>query len=286
MRLSVLPVLLAGAGLAHQVAAEPIRVIVGHQDLSDSKANANIRFGHALANANVNGNDDNVASIIRPAVIMSSSTEVSSKGRHFCGSSWKAKAIKMSNSFRHALGLPLIEIKESHSSHQPAHHKSDSDNRISHSDGVHILPMPFLGAPPSVTAPVQETDEANLKEMMNEGGVVRVYRHGHVRPKHHHRGSFMKRIHRALMALGPWEGRAVAFVLGCGIGVLFRMVWVLMVLTYRTIRGEREEDDTLEHEYIVFEEDAENVYVPPPQYTDEKVREAEFEEEAETEVRV
>ena len=37
--------------------------------------------------------------------------------------------------------------------------------------------------------------------------------HGHFRHMHH-RGSFIRRIHRALMSLGPWEGRAIAFVLG------------------------------------------------------------------------
>ncbi|GBE78802.1 hypothetical protein SCP_0116950 [Sparassis crispa] len=36
---------------------------------------------------------------------------------------------------------------------------------------------------------------------------------------HRHR-SFLRGVHFALMALGPWEGRAVAFVLGCEIGAL------------------------------------------------------------------
>jgi hypothetical protein len=69
------------------------------------------------------------------------------------------------------------------------------------------------------------------------------------------------------MALGPWEGRAVAFVLGCGIGVLLRMFWVLSVVTYRAIRGERDEEYTIIEEYS-----AEDVAVPPPTYTtiDEK----------------
>jgi len=87
-------------------------------------------------------------------------------------------------------------------------------------------------------------------------------------------------FHRAIMALGPWEGRAVAFVLGCGIGVLLRMFWVMSVLTYRTIRGEREEEDHFEHEYVVFEQDAEGMFVPPPEYIDEKAKTVE--EDAET----
>lgn len=39
------------------------------------------------------------------------------------------------------------------------------------------------------------------------------------------------------MNLGRWEGRAVAFVIGCGIGVLLRMFWVLAVVSFRTVRG-------------------------------------------------
>jgi hypothetical protein len=46
----------------------------------------------------------------------------------------------------------------------------------------------------------------------------------------------MIRLQRSLNALGPWEGKVVAFVLGCGIGVLLRMVWVLSVIAYRPSR--------------------------------------------------
>jgi len=90
------------------------------------------------------------------------------------------------------------------------------------------------------------------------------------------------------MTLGPWEGRAVAFVIGkstkhifpirtpliidipgCGIGVLLRMVWVLGLVTYRAIRGER--DAETEYSEIVFEHDGELFMIPPPLYNDEKV---------------
>lgn len=49
------------------------------------------------------------------------------------------------------------------------------------------------------------------------------------------------------------------------------MFWVLSVLTYRTVRGERGEE-TLDREYIVFEQVPETLFVAPPQYVDEKVR--------------
>jgi hypothetical protein len=55
----------------------------------------------------------------------------------------------------------------------------------------------------------------------------------------------MRRIHRVFAELGAWEARAVAFVLGCGIGVLLRMFWVLGVVFYRTIRTESERAPTV-----------------------------------------
>jgi len=72
------------------------------------------------------------------------------------------------------------------------------------------------------------------------------------------------------MNLGAWEGRAVAFVLGCGIGVLLRMFWVLAVVTYRTFKGQHED----EHEYspVVIIEEYERSTASLPAYpADEKV---------------
>jgi hypothetical protein len=295
MRLSILPVLVAGAGIVSQVSAEPLRVLVE----SPSNANANIRFGHALANANVNGNDDsdNVARLVRPSLVMTTSTEVKGK-HHFCGTSLKAKALRMSNAFRHVLGLPLIEIGD-----HDAFKGEVASNSGPISGELHILPIPLFGQPvtPSVAASSSEKDNSgDVKELLPDGSVVRIYhqleaephhhphvagshRHHHHDMKHKKAGSFLRRIHRAIMALGLWEGRAVAFVLGCGIGVLLRMFWVMSVLVYRTVRGERPEE--VSHGYIMFEHDAENNFVPPPEYTDEKVKVAEVEvQEIETHV--
>jgi len=69
----------------------------------------------------------------------------------------------------------------------------------------------------------------------------------------------LHRVHRALISLGPWEGRIVAFVLGCGIGVLLRMFWVSAVLLVRGVRNNPErasEEGTI----FVYTED------PPPPY--------------------
>jgi hypothetical protein len=76
------------------------------------------------------------------------------------------------------------------------------------------------------------------------------------------------RLNFALLSLGKWEGRAVAFVLGCGLGVLLRMFWVLSVITFRTIRGPRRE----EVEYTIIHEYIPETAVSPPSYPiDEKV---------------
>ncbi|KAG1806065.1 uncharacterized protein BJ212DRAFT_1389254 [Suillus subaureus] len=295
MRLSILPILVAGAGIVSQVSAEPLRILVERP----SNANANIRFGHALANANVNGNDDsdNIARLVRPSIVMTTSTEVKGK-HHFCGASLKAKALRMSNAFRHALGLPLIEMGD-----HDAFKGEVASNPGSVSGELHILPIPLFGQPitPSVPTSSSENDNSgDVKELLPDEPVVRVYRqheaeshrhhheagshrHNHHDMKHKKAGSFLMRVHRAIMALGLWEGRAVAFVLGCGIGVLLRMFWVMSVLVYRTVRGERPEE--VSHGYIMFEHDAENNFVPPPEYTDEKVKIAEVEvQEIETRV--
>jgi hypothetical protein len=78
----------------------------------------------------------------------------------------------------------------------------------------------------------------------------------------------VQRIHAALVALGPWEARAVAFVLGCGIGVLFRMIWVFAVLLFH---GDRSEEDTDEAQYTLVIENVRDAEELPPKYSgDEK----------------
>jgi hypothetical protein len=66
------------------------------------------------------------------------------------------------------------------------------------------------------------------------------------------------------------------FCQGCGIGVLIRMIWVMTVLTFRAIRGTNEEQDSARYEYeeVLIAApvlDAEEIFVAPPEYTDEKV---------------
>ena len=56
---------------------------------------------------------------------------------------------------------------------------------------------------------------------------------GNGRGWRHRPSTFTQRVQRALYALSPWEGRAVAFVMGCGLGVMLRMLFVFVVLGAR-----------------------------------------------------
>ena len=58
---------------------------------------------------------------------------------------------------------------------------------------------------------------------------------------------------------------------GCGIGVLLRMFWVIAIVFARSFRGRSSDDDDDVEHILVFERDAEDIFVPPPEYTDEKV---------------
>lgn len=140
-------------------------------------------------------NTDNAAHVIHPPVMMAATPntdddagrqKISNHRHHLhCGCPMRVKAMAMSNAFRKVVGLPLIEEHP----HVMAAVPIEADGL------VHILPMPFNGT--------------------NERGCEMTRR---PRWRHHalaHQdASFMRRIHRALMSLGPWEGRAVAFVLG------------------------------------------------------------------------
>jgi len=78
------------------------------------------------------------------------------------------------------------------------------------------------------------------------------HRHGHHRLRH---PGFGHRLVRALTELGKWEGRGVAFVIGCGLGVLLRMIWILLVLVTRYFRPIREDQARFEHAiYLTSEE--------------------------------
>ncbi|KAF5385852.1 hypothetical protein D9615_002683 [Tricholomella constricta] len=253
MKFTLLTALAASATLL-QVSASPLRVVVvtttTNQDLP-----SNFRFGHAVPhNANSNSNHDIAQMLVRP----------DGKLHKPCrGARMRQKAIDMSNAFRKALGWPQIEPYTKLIPAVPAH--APEPGR------VHILP--FVGTP---NIHVEEDTPVPRPSAIPDRYLAHP-RPGRGRVSFRHRlrnAPFLERLHVALMALGPWEGRAVAFVLGCGIGVLLRMLWVLAVVSYRLAKGPREEDGHRYTEILVVEEydDAEEVAPAPPTYTfdDEK----------------
>ncbi|KAG8797030.1 hypothetical protein FRC16_009284 [Serendipita sp. 398] len=61
----------------------------------------------------------------------------------------------------------------------------------------------------------------------------------HLHRQRMRQSTFWGRLQRALYALSPWEGRALAFVVGCGLGVLVRMIYVFIVIGVRMWRREQ-----------------------------------------------
>jgi hypothetical protein len=90
---------------------------------------------------------------------------------------------------------------------------------------------------------------------------------------HRHRPhSFLGRLHKALLTLSPWEGRALSFVVGCGIGVLLRMLYVFGVLAYRCffaqprLRCEDRQEEERAPAAGATTEQQPLLQAPPPEY--------------------
>ena len=100
---------------------------------------------------------------------------------------------------------------------QPDPHFSHPHNHGMRPVEVEAIPMPHDKQPlpvlPFVGTPVRPAFVADGDRPMMDGPPGRrpMWHHG---PGPHRHASFLRRVHRALMMLGPWEGRAVAFVLG------------------------------------------------------------------------
>lgn len=121
---------------------------------------------------------------------------------HLLCTKLKNKAIEISNKFRSTFGLPLIEAPGPVFIHAPASPLIPIPYAApAPKGGLHILPIgppSFVQHPPFNPHPSVE-EWANRRKGVGRGGCHR---------------SFVHRVHRALTILGPWEGRAVAFVLG------------------------------------------------------------------------
>jgi hypothetical protein len=261
MKLSAL-LIIASAGLL-QANASPLRlIVVGPEGSLSPQAGSN---------------NENVAHI-QTKVLMKHPEHLSSQNgthRGCSGARYRQKSIELSNALREIFGLPLIQTE-----FVPVHGSKPKKT------GFYTLP--FSPAPNDGKGRIH----VHLNGNSEEDGEHRIHKHHHhhhdgemrqmedgeeghhhhmkhMRGHFRHNGSFLRRVHLALMSLGPWEGRAVAFVLGCGLGVLLRMLWVLSVVTYRAIKGQSE--DETEYVPVLNQLDAEEIFVAPPVYiVDEK----------------
>ncbi|KIJ49404.1 hypothetical protein M422DRAFT_246495 [Sphaerobolus stellatus SS14] len=231
MRLSVVPLILS-AGLAiSQVAAAPIRVVIVSEPVNGSHGLSSVRVGHAAApNSHV-------------ATMHMGGMQMNPVGRKGCAGSLRNKADQISAWFKATFGLP-----NNHPEMQASSEPTPGLIRILPVEPV--VPTPNLGGeePARIFVPSRHRPH-------------RFHDFHHFRQ----RGSFAHRLTRALMMLGPWEGRMLAFVIGCGIGVLIRMFWVLAVVGFRSVRGSRREEELLASEVIFDEQEH---LLPPPQYNE------------------
>ncbi|KAG9035249.1 hypothetical protein FRB95_011692 [Tulasnella sp. JGI-2019a] len=258
MKVSVLAI----AGIATLASAAPLKIIVVSSSITPpsrtgpSEHGFNpimpIRFGHAAASPN-HGHTSAVPS------------------HTGCG-----KFAQMSNRLRAALGMPALITTSS----APMHH---SPNMASHAD-LHILPF-VPGQRMSQHKPVAVEDMIKLTttEVRPVDGspmpsmrmrFVPVHMFGGAQ-RHHGHGMddgtpFVHRLQRAMSNLGPWEGRAVAFVLGCGIGVLLRMFFVFTVLLFRSRRrsaaSNEAEEQVIEYDAVLVEASTETTHFLLPRY--------------------
>ncbi|KAJ7162332.1 hypothetical protein C8R46DRAFT_1194027 [Mycena filopes] len=235
MKLNILPLAVACTGLV--ASASPMRVIL----VSSSTGTVNT---------------GPVAQMERPAAPVWHAVQPAAAHPPCAGSRIRQKVTSFSQAFKIAFGFK-------------------STTNTEHAHLVEIKPYPFIGTPvPHIEAPHIKGIKGIEKLRIMQAPVphhAHVHGEGHPRFRHHQHAkeehSFLMRVHFALMSLGPWEGRAVAFVLGCGIGVLLRMFWVMAVLSYRMIKGPRPGSED-EDEYTFIDSlDAEEIFVAPPTYT-------------------
>lgn len=252
------------AGLVLQASASPIRIIA-ESVVVPAGGNANWRLGHAMAPKITS---TMMASVYSPPPVPLHPLPVHAKSR--CA---KSKTIQLSNWFRATLGMPLIEAgphpphphPHPHKHHHHHHHKEGEEGEFDVE-----APHRFHTPQPQLVG-ITHALEASEHHRVHFLG-----HHGKGRMHRFERGGFARRLHHALLALGPWEGRIMAFVLGCGIGVLLRMVWVLAVVLFRAVASARRSREEQAETIFIYTEDgmeSENLIVPPPQYivVDEKV---------------
>ncbi|KAG8957786.1 hypothetical protein FRC03_009819 [Tulasnella sp. 419] len=240
--------LLAAATLA---TAAPIRLIVISSRPtipSDVEgAISHLRFGHAAAQAMPNGD---------PRFTPFSGAPIPVHGSHT--GCLRSKMKQMSDAWRKMFGFE--PIKDGHEGFwtpdiiPPTHPVA-----VPHPSSIaKIRILPYI--PPSVI-----NNDGRTPWMKATASRMPVDHNGQYNAHIRH-ASFLHRLHHAMTLLTPWEGRAVSFVFGCGLGVLIRMVYVLILVLVRSRKAKTSP--------VALPEDGEEqapLYVAPPNYVvDEK----------------
>ncbi|KAF7325198.1 F-box domain-containing protein [Mycena kentingensis (nom. inval.)] len=240
MKLSILTLVVASVGLAN---ANPLRLLIveGGAAAHPNGPLAVVHSSPAHLNGAVAAHPHLPAPgpFVQGGVVVLSPSADAHKAKQGCGARLRQKATGLAHSIKVAFGF-----------------KTGGNAKTAGGDDVHIVGLSGASVPPHVHA-----HHAHHK-----------HRPHHLRPHGAEQPSFLMRFHYALMSLGPWEGRAVAFVLGCGIGVLLRMFFVLTVLAVRGCRAPSSASTQEEDYYYAgvpthAEADAEEIFVAPPMYT-------------------
>ena len=177
----------------------------------------------------------------------------------------RTKAVNFANWLRQKVGMePIVPF------HHHPHHPFFKDDRMMM--GHRPEGMPGMHHGEGVIRIHHHIDSPDHLPPPPPPHMIHPHRHHH-HPHPHHAHfrphSFTGRLEKALLTLGPWEGRLVAFVIGCGIGSLLRMFFVLSVIAYRTFSRRNEEREMHQVE-VIFEA----VPTSPPTYSSYPVEKA------------
>lgn len=184
----------------YAVVASPIRVVV------TEVSSTGVRYGHATADtAALPFTGHPIELLNAPAV---NSDALPTHRRPGC-QGMRSKALEASNALRQWLGLEPIKPNQGGPRIHHAHHMSGEHPVVAKfSDGNKTGQEGDIPVLPFVGTPVRPAFVPEGEDRWSGPRPMWVHRHQHFR------GSFLRRVHHALMSLGPWEGRAVAFVLG------------------------------------------------------------------------
>lgn len=185
--------------------------MTSHSEVSTS----NFRFGRPTVDLNMPA----IAPVVAPTFAPDNmGGQQMRPHRHGCGRKMKEKALEWANTFRTAFGYAPItppQPDEAPPTHRP-HYDPGMAMPVPHPIEVEAIPpplharpiipgevhiLPIIGTPHPVDGPMMDHNHGE-----HQIGLFPI--------RHRICGPFFRRLHFAITALGPWEGRAVAFVLG------------------------------------------------------------------------